>query len=181
MRRLVHDPFVDDADLRAAGAEPATLDEVFRESDVVCLAVPLTPATRHLVGARELALMKPGAWIVNTTRGAVVDESALIEVLRERRIAGAGLDVFEQEPLDPTSPLLGLDNVILAPHALGSTDECFALIGRSVIAQHPGRARRSHAPLRRGSPGPRPPARPRPPRTAGPGLTCRRQPRRRTP
>jgi phosphoglycerate dehydrogenase-like enzyme len=133
MRRLVHDPFVDDADVRAAGAEPATLEEVFRESDVVCLAVPLMPGTRHLVGARELALMKPGAWLVNTTRGAVVDEAALIEVLRDGPIAGAGLDVFEQEPLDPTSPLLGLDNVILTPHPLGSTDECFELIGRSVI------------------------------------------------
>jgi phosphoglycerate dehydrogenase-like enzyme len=133
MRSLVHDPFVSEADVRALGAEAASFEDVFRESDIVCLAVPLTSGTRHLVGARELGLMKPDAWIVNTTRGAVVDEAALIEALREGRIAGAGLDVFEQEPIDPASPLLGFDNVILTPHALGSTDECFSLIGGSVV------------------------------------------------
>jgi D-3-phosphoglycerate dehydrogenase len=132
MRHIVHDPHVSPDAILAAGAEPVGFDAVFAESDIVCLAVPLTPATRHLVGARELALMKPTAWFVNTSRGAVVDEPALIEVLRERRIAGAGLDVFEQEPIDPGNPLLGMDNVVVAPHSLGSTDECFSLIGRSV-------------------------------------------------
>ena len=132
MRRLVFDPHVTDEAIRSAGAERSTLEELLSESDFVCLAVPLTPATRHLIGAREITLMKSSAYLVNATRGAVVDEAALITALATRRIQGAGLDVFEQEPIDPSNPLLGLDNVILAPHSLGSTDECFALIGESV-------------------------------------------------
>ena len=132
MRRLVFDPHVTDEAIRSAGAERATLEELLGESDFVCLAVPLTPATHHLIGAREIALMKPSAYLINATRGAVIDEPALITALASRRIRGAGLDVFEQEPIDPSNPLLGLDNVILAPHSLGSTDECFALIGESV-------------------------------------------------
>jgi phosphoglycerate dehydrogenase-like enzyme len=132
LRRLVHDPNVSEAAIREAGAEPASLEDVFSQSDIVCLAVPLTPATRHIIGAREFALMKPTAWFINTSRGAVVDEPALIAALHERRIAGAGIDVFEQEPVDPDNPLLKMDHVIVAPHSLGSTDECFSLIGRSV-------------------------------------------------
>jgi phosphoglycerate dehydrogenase-like enzyme len=132
LRRLVHDPHVSEAAIREAGAEPASLDAVFGQSDIVCLAVPLTPATRHLIGAREIALMKPTAWFINTSRGAVVDEPALIAALQERRIAGAGIDVFEQEPVAADNPLLGMDNVIVAPHSLGSTDEAFRGIGQSV-------------------------------------------------
>ncbi len=132
MRRLVCDPDVDEAVIRDAGAEPASLEQVFSETDVVCLAVPLTPTTYHLIGERELSLMKPTAWFINTSRGAVVDELALITALRERRIAGAGLDVFEQEPVAADNPLLRMDNVIVAPHSLGSTDEAFRRIGQSV-------------------------------------------------
>jgi phosphoglycerate dehydrogenase-like enzyme len=132
MRRLVYDPNVSDEAVRAADAEPAALDQVFGDADLVCLAVPLTPATHHLIGARELSLMKPTAWFINTSRGAVVDEPALIAALQERRIAGAGLDVFEQEPVAVDNPLLRMDNVIVAPHSLGSTDEAFRGIGQSV-------------------------------------------------
>ncbi len=132
MRRLVYDPFVSDERIREVGAEPATLDEVLSTSDFVCLSVPLVPSTRGLIGAREIALMKPTAYLINATRGAVVDEPALISALEAGRIAGAGLDVFEQEPIDPANPLIGLENVILAPHSLGSTDECFTLIGQSA-------------------------------------------------
>jgi phosphoglycerate dehydrogenase-like enzyme len=93
-----------------------TLDELLQESDFVVLATPLSDATRHLIGARELALMKPSAVLVNMARGAVVDEAALIEALRGGRIAGAGLDVFAVEPLPAESPLWDLPNVMITPH-----------------------------------------------------------------
>jgi phosphoglycerate dehydrogenase-like enzyme len=94
-----------------------TIDELLRESDFVVLAVPLSDATHHLIGAPQLAIMKPGAVLVNMARGAVVDETALIDALREQRIGGAGLDVFAREPLPPESPLWDLPNVIITPHA----------------------------------------------------------------
>lgn len=92
------------------------LDTLLASSDFVSLHVPLTDSTRHLVGERELSLMKPTAVLVNTARGPVVDERALYEALRDRRIAAAGLDVFEQEPAPADNPLFSLDNVVVAPH-----------------------------------------------------------------
>ncbi|MFI4980027.1 MAG: 2-hydroxyacid dehydrogenase [Nevskiales bacterium] len=108
---------------RELGAQRRELDALLRESDFVCVLAPLTAQTRHLIGARELALMKPSAFLVNAARGAVVDEQALIAALRERRIAGAGLDVFEQEPLPPESPLLAVPNVLALPHIGSATWE----------------------------------------------------------
>ena len=87
------------------------------------LHVPLDDTTRHLIGARELALMNPGALLVNTSRGSVVDETALCDALSRRAIAGAGLDVFDREPIAADSPLLALDNVTLTPHLAGPTRE----------------------------------------------------------
>ena len=133
MRCLVHDPFVAGERVLAEGAEPAGLDRVLRESDHVILGVPLTPATRGLIAAPELALMKRTACLINTTRGPVLDEAALVDALQAGRLAGAALDVFEQEPVDPANPLLAMDNVIVTPHSLGSTDECFEMIGQSVV------------------------------------------------
>jgi phosphoglycerate dehydrogenase-like enzyme len=95
------------------------LDDLLSRSDVVMIACPHTPQTHHLIDARALALMKPSAYLISVTRGGVVDEAALIDVLRQQRIAGAGLDVFEREPLPKESPLWELDNVILTPHAAG--------------------------------------------------------------
>jgi phosphoglycerate dehydrogenase-like enzyme len=92
-----------------------------------------TSETHHLVNADRLALMKPTAYLINTARGPIVDQKALTAVLRERLIAGAGLDVLEQEPPDPDDPILKLDNVILAPHALCWTDQCFAGNGAADI------------------------------------------------
>src|SRR6185295_14257955 len=89
--------------------------------------------TRHLLNAPRLSLLKPTAFVINVARGPIIDQQALTAVLRDRRIAGAGLDVFENEPIDPNDPLLHLDNVILAPHALSWTDECFSGIGHSAI------------------------------------------------
>jgi phosphoglycerate dehydrogenase-like enzyme len=91
-------------------------DELLSQSDVVSIHLVLSDRTRGLVGARELALMKPTAFLVNTSRGPIVDEAALIEALRQHRIAGAGLDVFDQEPLPPGHPFLQLDNTLITPH-----------------------------------------------------------------
>jgi glyoxylate reductase len=107
-----------EAEEHAAGLTFVPFEQLLAESDFVSMHAPLTPATRHLVGAREFALMKPTAFFVNTARGAVVDEAALGKALAERRIAGAGLDVFEDEPR-VTPALLAMTNVVLTPH-LGS-------------------------------------------------------------
>lgn len=97
------------------GIRPATLDELLEEADLVTLHVPLTPDTRGMIGAAQLARMRPGAVLVNVSRGPVVDQAALVEALREGRIR-AGLDVFEDEPLPAGHPLTGLENVVLTPH-----------------------------------------------------------------
>jgi glyoxylate reductase len=98
------------------GVSFRALDELLAESDLVSVHVALAPETRGLLGARELARMKPGSVLVNTTRGGIVDEPALARALREGPLAAAGLDVFEEEPLSPASPLLALENVVLTPH-----------------------------------------------------------------
>jgi glyoxylate reductase len=107
-----------EAEEREAGLEYVPIDQLLAESDFVSIHAPLNEQTRHLIGERELRLMKPSAYIVNTARGPIIDEAALVRVLAERRIAGAGLDVFEHEPkVDPA--LLAMTNVVLTPH-LGS-------------------------------------------------------------
>jgi len=98
-----------------------SLEDLFRTSDVITCHAPLTRDTRHVVNARHLAMMKPTAVIINTSRGPVVDEAALLEALQQKRIAGAGLDVFEKEPVDPGNPLLKLENVVASPHSAGTT------------------------------------------------------------
>jgi D-3-phosphoglycerate dehydrogenase len=113
---------------KALGIKFVDLDTLLSESDIVTLHVPLTPETEHMIGARELAKMKSTAILINTARGKVVDEAALIGALRDKKIAGAGLDVFEKEPLPMDSPLLKMDNVVLTPHIAflseESLDEC---------------------------------------------------------
>ena len=98
-----------------------TRDELFRTSDIITCHTPLTNDTRHVVNRARLATMKPTALLINASRGEVIDESALFEALQAKRIAGAGLDVFEQEPVDPKNPLLTLDNIVVAPHSAGTT------------------------------------------------------------
>jgi D-3-phosphoglycerate dehydrogenase len=104
-------------------AQHLPLDGVLSSADAVTLHVPLTPATRHLIGRRELALLKPTAILVNASRGPVVDEQALIEALRQGRLAGAALDVFEEEPVRGVHPLCEFDNVVLTPHIASATGE----------------------------------------------------------
>lgn len=133
MKFIAHDPFADAGVARELNIELVGIDELFRRSDILSVSCPLTAETHHIVNAKRLALMKPSAYIINTARGPVVDQTALTRVLQERRIAGAGLDVFEQEPTDPADPLLKLDNVILAPHALCWTDQCFAGNGAADV------------------------------------------------
>jgi phosphoglycerate dehydrogenase-like enzyme len=133
MRHLASDPFVKPAD-GPAGITLVDLDTLLREADFVVVCCALSAETRHLLDARRLSLLKPTAYVINLARGPIIDQQALTAVLREKRIAGAGLDVFENEPIDPHDPLLELDNVILAPHALCWTDECFAGIGRSAVS-----------------------------------------------
>ncbi|NOZ31280.1 MAG: D-glycerate dehydrogenase [Crenarchaeota archaeon] len=105
------------------GAEYVPLETLLKESDIVSIHVPLTKETYHLIGERELKMMKPTAYLINTARGKVVDTEALVKALKEKWIAGAALDVFEEEPLPPDHPLTKLDNVVLAPHAASATTE----------------------------------------------------------
>ena len=107
----------------ALGVRFVLLDELLRGADVVSLHVPLDDRTRHLLGARELGLMKPGAVLINTCRGPVVDEAALQEALESGRLAGAGLDVLVEEPPAKDHPLFGLPNVTFTPHSAGPTWE----------------------------------------------------------
>ncbi len=133
MRVLAHDPFVSPGAMAALGAAPSGLGELLAESDYVSLHCPLTPATRHLIGERELRLMKPTAVLLNTARGPVVDEPALVRALREGWIAAAGLDVLEQEPPAADHPLLGLSNVVLTPHVAGYAFEGIAARWRASV------------------------------------------------
>jgi phosphoglycerate dehydrogenase-like enzyme len=126
MKLIAHDPFADAALMAEIGVELVDIEELFRRSDVLSISCPLSDVTKHIVNAQRLALMKPTSYLINTARGPIVDQQALVKVLQERRIAGAGLDVLEQEPPALDDPILALDNVILTPHALCWTDQCFA-------------------------------------------------------
>jgi phosphoglycerate dehydrogenase-like enzyme len=132
LRCLARDPFVRRRDAEALGVELLDLEGLLSAADFVAVCCALTPETYHLLDARRLALLKPTAYLINVARGPIVDQKALAEVLRERRIAGAGLDVFEEEPVHAGDPLLNMDNVLLSPHCLSWTDECFRGIGRSA-------------------------------------------------
>jgi phosphoglycerate dehydrogenase-like enzyme len=133
MRHIAFDPYTTPEAAAAIGVELVDLETVLRLSDVVSIHCPLTDETRGLINAERLALMKPTAYLINTARGPIVDQRALTETLQARRIAGAGIDVFEREPIDPNDPLLTLDNIIVAPHALCFTDEVALGNGTSAI------------------------------------------------
>ncbi len=133
MRRVVADPYASDETLRALGAARVPLEQLLAESDFIVVTCLLSEETRHLIAAPQFARMKRSAYFINVARGPIVDEAALIEALRGGKIAGAGLDVFEQEPVDPANPLLRMDNVIVTPHALCWTDECFHAIASSGL------------------------------------------------
>jgi D-3-phosphoglycerate dehydrogenase len=124
MKVVAYDPYVSSEETRGLGVEPFdSLTDMLSQSDAVTLHVPLTEEKRGLMGVREFRSMKPSAWFINTSRGGLVEEAALVDALDSDLIAGAGLDVFEAEPLDPESPLTRLSNVILTPHVAGLTIE----------------------------------------------------------
>jgi D-3-phosphoglycerate dehydrogenase / 2-oxoglutarate reductase len=128
---LAHDPYVPDYRFLEAGARPVDLDTLLRESDVVTLHVILTKETRHMISTRELSLMKPTAFLINTSRGEAVDEQALCDAIQEGVIAGAGLNAFEHEPLPEDSPLRGFGSkVLLRPHG-GTPPASIGTPGRS--------------------------------------------------
>ena len=130
---LVFDPFVDDATAAKAGARKVALDELLHESDFVSIHCPLTEQTRGLIGAPQLALMRPTAYLLNTARGGIVDEAALYDALKAGRLAGAALDCFAQEPVLTPPRLAELDNVLFAPHCIAWTNELFRDIGRTAF------------------------------------------------
>ena len=144
MVHMAFDPFVKPEEAAKLRVRLTDKDTVLRESDFVCVNCPLTPETRRLVSDREFSLMKPTAYFINTARGPIVDEKALYKALSERRIAGAALDVFEQEPIAPDNPILALDTVIVTPHSICWTDEFFhnnaESAFRSVVAVASGDA-----------------------------------------
>jgi phosphoglycerate dehydrogenase-like enzyme len=129
---LAFDPYLDAGTADAAGAQKVGLDQLLAEADFVSIHCPLTKETRGLIGRRELALMKPDAYLINTARGGIVDEDALHDALLNHRIAGAALDCFADEPVIRPHRFGELDNVLLAPHSIAWTDELFRDIGRSV-------------------------------------------------
>ena len=144
MEFVAHDPYADPGVASDLGIRLVDLDEVFRQSDVLAVNCPLTEQTRGLVNAERLALMKPTAYFINTARGPITDQAALTNALQDGQIAGAGLDVFRDEPSSADDPLFKLDNVICAPHSLCWTNQCFGGIGaadvRAVLGLLEGRA-----------------------------------------
>jgi len=133
MRLLGCDPYVPQSAVDSLGVTMTDMDTLLREADFISVNTLLDDSTRGLIGAREFGLMKPTAYFINTSRGPVVKEAALVDTLQNKRIAGAAIDVFEDEPLATNSPLLKLDNVILAPHAICHTDECMRILGERAF------------------------------------------------
>ena len=131
MTVLAYDPFAKGAGLPDYIRMVEDRDEIFKRSDYVSRHVPATTETVHSVSDREFGLMKPTAYLINAARGSIVDEAALYRALQEEKIAGAGLDVLEQEPIDPSNPLVAMDNVLTAPHIGGATKEASS---RSSVA-----------------------------------------------
>jgi D-3-phosphoglycerate dehydrogenase len=123
MNVIAYDPVVTSEQAAALGVELTDLDDVLRRADYVSIHVPSNAKTFQILNDRTLGLMKPSAWLFNTARGDLIDEKALYRALVEKRLAGAGLDVFEEEPTPADNPILALDNVIVTPHAAGFSDE----------------------------------------------------------
>jgi len=136
LRVLGYDPYVDKSLAKESGITLVSLPELLKESDFVSVSPLLNKETRHLIGEKEFKQMKPTAYLINTSRGPVIDEPALIKALQEKWIAGAGLDVFEKEPVDPDNPLFKMDNVVVTPHSASASDvaseRCRTSVGQEV-------------------------------------------------
>ena len=135
MKVLAYDPYLTAGEMAARGGEKVELDELLSRSDYVSVSCPLTRESRSMIGAREFALMRPHAYFITTARGFIHDEAALLEALRSKLIAGAGLDVWAKEPPPPDHPLLQFDNVLASPHTAGVTREARVNMGRIAAEQ----------------------------------------------
>src|SRR6202035_5655705 len=135
MNVLAYDPYLSATVMAERGAEKVELDDLLRRSDFVSISCPLTPDNRGMIGAREFALMQPQAYFITTARGFIHDEAALADALRDKRIAGAGLDVWAKEPPPPDHPLLQFDNVLASPHTAGVTKEARENMARIAAEQ----------------------------------------------
>jgi D-3-phosphoglycerate dehydrogenase len=135
MKVLAYDPYLAADEMAARGGEKVELDDLLRRADFVSISCPLNKQSRGMIGAREFALMQPHAYFVTTARGFIHDEDALLQALRDKRIAGAGLDVWAKEPPPPEHPLLQLDNVLASPHTAGVTKEARQNMGRIAAEQ----------------------------------------------
>ena len=135
MKVLAYDPYLTAAEIAARGGEKVELDDLLRRSDYVSISCPLTKDNRGMIGAKEFALMQPHAYFITTARGFIHDEDALLNALRSKAIAGAGLDVWAKEPPPPDHPLLQFDNVLASPHTAGVTKEARANMGRIAAEQ----------------------------------------------
>lgn len=123
LKVIAYDKYLSDDEVRARGAEPRTLDQLLAESDFISLHTPLNNETRHMIDAGVMARMKQGVYLINTSRGPVIDEAALCDALRSGQIAGAGLDVFEKEPLPADAPIRQMEHVVLLPHKAAWSEE----------------------------------------------------------
>ena len=132
MQHITYDPYVSPDEAKAVDATLVDLETLMRTADFVCICCPLTEQTRGLIDEKYIGMMKRTAYLINTARGPIVNQEALTDALQNEQIQGAGLDVFEQEPIDDDDPLLSLDNVIVTPHSICWTDECFADNGKSA-------------------------------------------------
>jgi phosphoglycerate dehydrogenase-like enzyme len=130
---LAYDPFLSEEEIRNKGAKPVSLEELLRNSDIISLNASLTPESYHMLSFKEFSLMKEGAILVNTARGELIDEEALLDALEKGKVAGVGLDVVEGEPIDKNHPLLRFDNVIITPHTSAYTYECLRAMGEKVV------------------------------------------------
>jgi D-3-phosphoglycerate dehydrogenase len=135
MKVIAYDPFITEAKAHQLGVELVDLDELYTRADFISIHTPLTPETRNLIDAAAIAKMKRSARLINCARGGIVDEAALADALREGRLAGAALDVFEQEPPPPDLPLLQLDRVVCTPHLGAATDEAQVNVAIAVVEQ----------------------------------------------
>jgi len=135
MNVLAYDPYLSATQMAERGAEKVTLDELLSRSDYVSISCPLTRESRGMIGARQFSLMQPHAYFITTARGFIHDEDALLEALKNKLIAGAGLDVWSKEPPTPEHPLLQFDNVLASPHTAGVTREARENMGRIAAEQ----------------------------------------------
>jgi phosphoglycerate dehydrogenase-like enzyme len=130
---LAYDPYLSEEEIRSKGGEPVSLEELLGNSDIISLNASLTPESYHMLSFKEFSLMKDGVILVNTARGELMDEEALLDALEKGKVAGVGLDVVEGEPIDKNHPLLRFKNVIITPHTAAYTYECLRAMGEKVV------------------------------------------------